>query len=308
MPSSSANLRGIVMMVAASGCFAVNDACSKFLLPHMPLSELLALRGVVAGGLLLALIALRGEIGGIRFALQRNVMGRAGIETVSALLYVSALAYITLADASAIQQAAPMFTTAIAVTVFGTRVGWQRWLAVAAGFAGVLLVIKPGAGSFQPVALVMLGCALLVAIRDFVTGSIPVRVPTLVVTLVTAGVSALAGFALAGAQEWRALEGTTMLLLGLSGLALVIGHMSAIAAFRGTAPDVVSPFRYSNVLFAVVLGLALFGQMLDGLSLVGVALVIGAGLYSLHQEWAHRPAGSRDSAVHNLPALAKSKV
>lgn len=308
MSRLSANFRGILLMIVACGLFAVNDACSKYLLAHMPVSQTMALRGLIASGLLLAIITARGQLGGLRHALSGTLLARAAIEATGAMMYITALMYMKLADASAIQQAAPLFTTAIVVMAFGAVVGWQRWLAVAVGLFGVLLVIKPGTDSFRMIALLPLGVALLIAVRDLVTGRIPRHIPTLIVTLVTALVSMLAGFGLGVAEEWRPVESASLAVLATSGVMVVLGHMAAIAAFRGTRPDVISPFRYSNVLFAVALGAALFGQMPDGLSIIGIALVIGAGLCTLHDEWRHRPARVAPAAVPSLPALAKSKA
>ncbi|HSI42036.1 MAG TPA: DMT family transporter [Xanthobacteraceae bacterium] len=290
IPSPSANRRGIVLMIAAAGFFAANDACTKLASAYMPTSQMMAFRGVVAALVLLGILAARGELAGLRHVLNRLVLLRAGMEATIAFLYITALAFMALGDASAVQQMAPLFTTALAVVLFGARVGFGSWMAVAVGFLGVLLIVRPGVGGFQAVALLPLGAALLIALRDFVTARIAPRIPTLVVTLATAIVGSLAGFAGGGVQDWQPLGLAAYGLLACAGVNLVLGHILAIAAFRGTEPEVISPFRYANMPFAVGLGALLFGVVPDLIAIGGIALIIGAGIYNLHHEMTRKPA------------------
>lgn len=291
MSEHSANTRGIILMVAGSASFALNDAFSKFALGmHMPPSQILALRGVMAGLMLLALIAVRGELAGLRHALDRRVLVRALAEAVSAALFITAISTMSIGDAAAVLQIAPIATMAAAVLFFGARLSWLRWLAVAVGFVGVGLIIKPGTSAFDPMAVLPLGAALLISFRDFVTGRIGSHVPTLVVTLMTAITGMLLGFAGSAVEPWQPLTLPLTAVLTGGGVMLVLGHMLTIGAFRGTDPALIAPFRYAAVVCSVGLSAALFGNAPDLVSIGGMALIVAAGLITMHS---HRSSARR---------------
>lgn len=284
MYSAKANQRGIALIVAGTAVFAANDACSKLASAYMPASEIMAVRGIMAAALLATVLGARGQLHGLRHAADRLVLLRSFAEALSAFLYISSLAYIGLAEASAIMQVAPLVTMAVAVLLLGARIGAARWLGVVAGFAGVLLVLRPGAGTFQAAALLPVACTFLVSFRDFMTGRIGPHVPTLIVTLVTAAFGMLAGFIGGGFESWQPLGLHALGLLALGAVTLIGGHLLVISAFRGTDPEVVSPFRYANVPFSVAYGALLFGMWPDALAFAGMALIIGAGLYTVRNQ------------------------
>jgi drug/metabolite transporter (DMT)-like permease len=284
MPSAHANHRGILLIVAGTAVFAANDACSKLASEYMPASQIMAVRGVMAALMLAVILGARGQLHGLRHAADRQVLLRSVAEAVSAFLYITSLAYIGLADAAAIMQVAPLVTMAAAVLLLGARIGGKRWLAVAVGFAGVLLVVRPGAGTFQAAALLPVASTFLISFRDFATGRIGPHVPTLIVTLVTAGFGMLAGFIGGGFEAWQPLGTTAYVLLAFGAVTLISGHMLIISAFRGTDPAVVAPFRYANVPFSVTYGALLFGMWPDGVALGGMALIIAAGVYTVRTQ------------------------
>ena len=278
------NRRGIFLMIAGSSFFAANDACSKVALTYVPPSQILALRGVMAAILLIVLIVARGELSGTRHMFDRRVLMRAGTEAAGTMMYITALTAMALGDAAAIMQVGPLVTMAAAVIFFGAKLSWQRWIAVITGFIGVGLIMKPASGAFQPIALLPLGVAFLVTFRDFVTGRIGPHIQTLVVTLVTALASMALGFALSSVEQWKPLDTAALIPLALGSLMMVMGHMLTIAAFRGTDPSLISPFRYSTVVCAAALGALLFDTVPDLLAIVGMALIVGAGLYTMHSQ------------------------
>lgn len=287
MHDSSALRRGILLMIAGSAIFATNDAFSKLALAHIPPTQILAVRGVMAGVFLLGLLAWKGELPALRFAFDRRVLLRAVAEAGVAILFITAIITMSLGDAAAIIQVAPLVTMAVAVLFLGSRIGWSQWLAVLVGFLGVTLIIKPGTSAFDAMALLPLGSALLVALRDFVTGSIGRHVPTLVVTLATTFVGMLLGFGGALVEGWHPLDLVTLGYLFGGSVTLISGHMLTIAAFRGNDPAAIAPFRYAAVVCSVGLSAWLFGAMPDLVSIAGIALIMAAGLYAMRQ---HRPA------------------
>ena len=287
MHSSSALRRGILLMIAGSSIFATNDAFSKLALAHVPPTQVLAVRGLMAGFFLLSLLAWKGQLPALRFAFDGRVLLRAVAEAGVAILFITAITTMSLGDAAAIIQVAPLVTMAVAVLFLGARIGWTQWATVGVGFLGVMLIIKPGTTAFDAVALLPLGSALLVALRDFVTGSIGRHVPTLVVTLATTFVGMMLGFGGSFIEGWKPLDLVTFGYLFGGSVTLISGHMLTIAAFRGNDPAVISPFRYAAVVCSVGLSAWLFNAMPDLVSIAGIALIMAAGLYAMRQ---HRPA------------------
>lgn len=286
MHSSTLLRRGILLMIAGSCVFAANDAFSKLALAHIPPSQILALRGVMAIGFLLGLMAWKRETGMLRYAFDARVLLRGVLEAMVAMLFITAIVTMSIADATAIIQVAPLATMAAAVLFFGTRIRALEWMAVGVGFVGVTLIVKPGTSAFDPMALLPLASALLIAVRDFITGRIGAHVPTLVVTFATAGIGMLIGFAGSTVEDWQALDLMTLGYLLAGSLSLVGGHMLTIAAFRGNDPAAIAPFRYAAVVSSVGISAVVFHAMPDLVSLIGMAIIMAAGLFSMSQ---HRP-------------------
>lgn len=282
MHAPIANRRGILLMIAGSSIFSTNDAFSKLALQHIPPSEILAVRGIVAALLLIAVLGWKGQLASLRLVTDRRVLLRAVAEACVAMMFITAITVMSIADSTAILQVAPLATMAAAVLFFGAHIGWRYWTAVIVGFAGVVMIVKPGSSAFDAMALLPLGCALLIAFRDFITGRIGAHVPTLVVTFGTTVVGMGFGFAGSSVEQWHAIDLTTFAYLIGGSVSLVIGHMLTIAAFRGTDPSMIAPFRYAAVVCAVGLSALIFHDMPDLVSIGGMALIMAAGLYTMH--------------------------
>lgn len=282
MHAPIANRRGILLMIAGSSIFSTNDAFSKLALQHIPPSEILAVRGIIAALLLVAVLGWKGQLPSLRFVADRRVLLRAVAEAGVAMMFITAITVMSIADSTAILQVAPLATMAAAVLFFGAHIGWRYWMAVIVGFAGVVMIVKPGSSAFDAMALLPLGCALLIAFRDFITGRIGAHVPTLVVTFGTTVVGMSFGFAGSSVEQWHAIDLTTFAYLIGGSVSLVIGHMLTIAAFRGTDPSMIAPFRYAAVVCAVGLSALIFHDMPDLVSIGGMALIMAAGLYTMH--------------------------
>ena len=287
------NLPGILAMLAGTVAFVFNDSIVKVLGEHMPPGEIMALRGTFASILLLAASlwydALRWPAGTLRTpAFTLRLIGELGA-TVS---FVVSLMHMRFADASGIQQFQPLAITAASAVFLAEPVGWRRWLAALAGLIGVLLIIRPGSGAFQPFALMSAACVLLVTLRDLATRLVPAGVPTLFLSLSSALVVTVFGYLMQAGESWvtpRPLE-----LLGLAATAAMIfaGYVFVTIAVRIAELSVVSPFRYSSVIVAVGLQIVIWGIVPDGWTLAGMAIVVGAGLYAFHREQVRRSAAS----------------
>lgn len=281
---STANRRGMIFMVIAMALFAANDAGTKYAAATLPVSEVMVLRGGFAVVFLLVVLAWRGELRDTPQIFDWQVGLRSLAEAASGALLISALATIPLGNVLTIIQLVPFLMTIIGAIMLAERVGWRRWLAIVAGFIGVLLVVKPASGAFNAASLFALAATLTILSRDLLARSIGTRVPAFVVALgsIVAGIAV--GVLGALFQTWQAPDLATLAWLLASGIFLVLAQFFIVLAYRGTELSAVAPFRYSIVAFAVVYGFIVFREVPDGLSFAGMAVMIAAGLYMLHRE------------------------
>jgi len=279
-----ANRRGIRLMVAAMACFVVNDTIVKYVSESMPAAQLIFVRGLLASLLVFAIARARGVA--LRPAqLARGwTAGRALIDAVASVMFLVALFHLPIANATAINMAAPLFITVLAVVVLRERVDTARWFAVVVGFLGVTLVIRPGADGFNAFALLCLGATLLHAVRDLVTRRIPPGVPSLAITFATAVAVTLLAGALSLLEGFRAFGLGELGLLAAASVFLSVGYLVVIASVRVGDISVTAPWRYTGLLWAVLLGWVIWGHVPDGPGWAGIALVVCAGLYLVQRE------------------------
>jgi drug/metabolite transporter (DMT)-like permease len=298
MLQSQKNLRGIAAMMIAMLFFVGNDALMKLARVSLETGQALFVRGLFALLMLTMAISLTGGWRQLPLAFHRLALMRAGTESVVAALYISALSAMALADITSILMLTPLILTAFSVLFLHEKVGWRRWSAVIVGFIGILLVIRPG-GQVAPLWAVAMafGSAVLVAVRDVMTRRMPVTIPSLMLTLTTTLGTMAGGIAmLAAGQSWQPLTAPVLAILAGAALLVLIGNFAIIEAFRDADISAVSPFRYSVILWAGILGFAMFGEVPTALSLIGVALVIASGLYTVHRERVRRLQEMADRA------------
>ena len=271
--------------------FIANDSLSKLASEFVPPTEIMALRGAMSAVLLGGYVAMTVPSATWHLILQQRVLMRAGVEATLAVLFLMSLPHLPLADISAIQQATPLVLTVLSAVVLKEAVGWRRWLAVLAGFVGVLLVIQPGGQGFNIYAVSALGCAVLVAVRDIITRGIDPAVPTLLVTFATTVSVMVAGLVGSPLEHWVAPSAYVPALFAGAAVLLNVANVFVIQAFRGTEVSVVSPFRYSGILWAVLFGYLIWGTVPNNLAILGTAIVIASGLYIMHREQVRRRTG-----------------
>ncbi|MCG6122279.1 MAG: DMT family transporter [Microvirga sp.] len=280
------NRRGVIAMLFASSLFVANDTLVKVASEFFPTTQIMAMRGLCATAFALSVVLLMGHARELRNLGSPLVALRALIEASCAFLFMSALPFLPLANITAILQATPIIMTVMAIALGIERVGWRRWAAIVTGFLGVLLIVQPTPGAFDFYILYALGAAFLVAVRDLVTARIKLEVPSIVVaTSTTIGVS-LAGFVIAFSRgdEWATLARPESAYLVAAATFLVLANVTVVIAFRNVEVAVVSPFRYSMVVTAIILGYFVFGDWPNGLAFIGIGLVVGAGIYTIHRE------------------------
>ena len=278
-------------MASAMASFVANDALVKFVSQSLPASQLIFLRGVFAIALLMLAAQLmgllrkpaEGELGPVQQVLLRPVIVRSALDALATLVYLSSLFHLPLGNATAINMATPLMITVFVVLVWHERVSVGRWMAILLGFAGVLMIVQPAADSFNAWALLCLAGTALHAARDICTRNIPGNVPSVLITLGTAvSVTALSGL-LSLIQGWQAFTVVQLGMLAGASVFLSVGYYLLILSTRAGDMSVVAPFRYVGLLFALVLGWAVWGDLPNALAWMGIGLLLGAGLYMLRR-------------------------
>lgn len=291
------NLRGAAMMVAAMAAFAIEDMFIKRLSVDISTGQILMMLGA-GGALVFGLLASRR--GARLFSpvlLTRPVLLRNLGEVIGTMGFVTAIALTPLSSASAILQATPLAVTLGAAVFMQEAVGWRRWSAILVGFAGVLLIIRPGLEGFEPASLFAVQGVIGLAIRDLATRAVPREIGAMQLSAYAFGLLVPTGLVLLLVQghslttplpaQWGQFAGA--LVLG------IVGYYSIVAAMRLGEVAVVTPFRYSRLIFAIIIGVTVFGERPDSLTLTGAALIVGSGLYTLLRE-AHLHRRARRAA------------
>ncbi len=275
-------LPAILLALCAVALFSMSDVLAKLLRQTLPVVEIAWLRYLVFAAFAVMLTARR-RFAGLR-ARRPVLQVLRGLGLVgSAVLFITGLGYLPVAEATAIGFISPAFITALSIPFLGEVVGIRRWLAVAAGLVGVLIVIRPDPAAFQAAAAFPLLSALCWAATIIITR----RMGATDRTETTLFWSALTGLAVLTALVPF---GFVRPSLGQVGIALVLGACASlgqylvILAYRRVAASMLAPFSYAQILFSTGLGFLMFGAVPDRTTLVGAAIVILSGLYTAHRE------------------------
>ena len=276
-------------MCLSMAAFTVNDTFMKDVTRTLPLYQAIALRGVIAvAGLGLLALA----TGSFRYRLSGKdgwlILLRSLADVASTLLFLTALLHMPLANLSAIMQALPLAVTLAAALVYGDKIGWRRMTAILVGFAGVMIIIRPGTEGFDRYALLGLASVAFVVVRDLSVRPMQGQVPSALVALGAAAAVAVMGWIGTAAEGWQPMTGAEGVKILAAGLFLIVGYLSSVTAMRHGDIGLVAPFRYTSLLWAIVLGYAIFGNLPDGWTLIGAAIVVAAGIFMLMRERALR--------------------
>lgn len=281
----SDNVTGALLMVGAMAGFTFNDAAMKAMAGQVPLYQLLFLRGVVTT-LAVGVMAWRLRV--LTPRLPRADWGlvllRVVAETGAAYFFLTALFNMPIANVTAILQALPLTVTLAAALVFRERVGWRRILAILAGFVGVMLIIRPGGADFNAFSVYALVAVLCVTLRDLATRRLSAATPSVFVTLITSA-AIMAVFGIASlAAPWAPMGVREVSLTGLAALCIVGGYLCSIMVMRVGEIGVIAPFRYTGLLWALLLGWLVFGEWPVWQTLLGAAIVAASGVFTLYRE------------------------
>ena len=287
MPSPSQNLRGMLSMLLAVASFALMDAALKILTPFYSPMQVAALRGLSSLPLVTLWVLLDGgprQVLQVRWPLHL-LRGLLSIVMLSSFAY--ALRTLPLAETYSLFFIAPLIITALAALVLRERVDWRGWTAIAAGFCGTLIVLRPsGAG-----VLTLAGLAVLVSATGYAVSAIAVRVlgrsdtTQAMVFWMLAMTSVFAG-AIAW-HDWVALRPEHWLVLAGLGVSGAVGQYAITDAFRRAPASRIAPLEYTALIWGIVLDRVLWNTLPDAITLTGAGVIIASGLYLLRRERNH---------------------
>lgn len=290
----SDNSKGALLMALSMAGFTLNDALSKAVSPLMNVGQLMFVRGALTTVLVYLVARQMGALGHFRKLAQPKVLLRILFETLAAVAFLSALGRMPLANVSSILQSLPLAVTLGAALFLGEPVGWRRWTAIAVGFLGVLIIIRPGPDGFTVASLYVLTSVVFAAARDLVTRRIDPDISSLAITLCTAGGITLAGGALiVPFGGWQPMTASTWGIMALAACLIFVGYLAIIMAMRTGEISFIAPFRYTSLLWAVALGMIFFAEVPDLWMVVGTLTIIGSGLYTFYRENRRRAEKAR---------------
>jgi drug/metabolite transporter (DMT)-like permease len=291
----SDNLRGALLMTLAMAGFALEDMLIKLLAGALPVGQVLLFLGL-GGALAFGTMAHRQGQAVLSPALLTPAVAlRNLLELVGTVCFVLGFVLASLSTASAILQAAPLVVTLGAVLFLGEKVGWRRWTAIGVGFAGVILIVRPGMAGFEPASLFAVIGVLGLAGRDVVTRLVPRSVSSTQISAWAFAMLVPAGIFMMTAMGQPPIWPTALQVVTLTGT-LIIGLMAyyaLVASMRVGELSFVTPFRYTRMVFALIMAILVFDENPDTLTLVGATMIIGAGLFTWWREARVRTAARR---------------
>lgn len=286
----SDNIKAAGLMVLSLALLSLNDALIKVVALGLPLAQIVVVRNSVTS-LALGFALLRG---GRSLFLSRRDFRLAVVRGIgeigSAYFYLMGLISLPFANVVAILQSAPLVVTLAAALFMGEKVGWRRLTAILIGFVGVLLIVRPGTEGFNTFTLYTLISVVFVTIRDLATRKLSPQAPALTVTAITS-VFVLAFFLILAVQQpWVPMPGWVIVAILFSSAFVLGSYITTIQAMRLGEVAFVSPFRYSSLLWALLIGLLFFGEWPSMATLAGSAIIVGSGLFMLYRERKVAPA------------------
>jgi drug/metabolite transporter (DMT)-like permease len=292
---------GIGLMVLATFGFSVMSGLVKAVSPPIPTVQVLFFRAAFAMVPLMLVIMLTGGPRQLRTMQPQGHVVRSLAGLIGSFCYFYAYGHMPLADVVAISFSMPLFATALAVPLLGETVRIRRWTAILVGFAGVLVMVRPGGSTFTPVALIMVAGAALYAVASIAIRKMSATETSASIVFYFTLTSMVAS-AVALPWVWVTPSGKELAFLVMVGLIGGVAQICMTRAFGAAALAIIAPFEYASLLWSVGIGWMFWGEVPDWAVGVGAMLVVGSGLYILHRETVLR----RDPTAQYDPA-AKSQ-
>ena len=280
------NFKGILLMLIAMAGFTMEDLFMKKLSVNLSTGQILITLGF-GSSLVFALMAKsKGYKLTAKIFWSKGMIIRQFAEGIAAIAFITSLTLIPLSTVAAVFQATPLVITMGAALFLGEAVGWRRWLAIIVGLIGVLIIIRPGLNSFDPNVGYVLIAVLFVTVRDLITRKLPMNVPSTIVSFQAFASLIIAGGILIFLSDQKIVSlDENQIYFVLGGIIFgVIGYYCIVASTRIGEAGVVTPFRYSRLLFAIIIGFLFFNERPDFYTLLGASIVIMTGIYTVLRE------------------------
>jgi drug/metabolite transporter (DMT)-like permease len=272
-------------MIFSMAGFALEDLFIKLLSSHLPVSQILIILGFSGATVFLITALLTRAPILHKDLLNKPLVIRTFCELFAALFFVSAIALTPLSSATSILMATPLMVTIGAAVFFGEKVGWRRWSAVIIGFCGVLLILRPGFESFMPASLLAVIATVFLAVRDLVTRTMRFEISTTTVSMYAFFACGISGFIAMPFYSVIVIPSSTEIMYLISATFIgVIGYYAIVLATRDGDVSVISPFRYSRLVFAMLLAIIILSERPDSLTLTGAVIIVLSGVYTFIRE------------------------
>lgn len=289
-------------MVIAMASFTCNDAFVKSVTGELPVAQIMFVRGAMTTAIVLAIAVWMGALAPLRSILQPAMALRVVAEIVASLTYISALGAMPFANTVSILQALPLAVTLGAALFLGEIVGWRRWLAIFAGFAGVLIVMRPGPEGFSMASFFVVASVIGAATRDLCTRRIRRDISSLFISLTTAvSLTLTSALLIPVTGGWQPLSGEAFFKLAGASALLFVGYQTIVFAMRVGDISFVAPFRYTSLLWALTIGFLVFAEVPDLWMIAGVAIIVASGLYTFYRENRRRVKGVAQACEPRSP-------
>jgi len=281
----SDNMRGALLMMGSMAGFTLNDACMKVLMVELPLFQAIFLRGLVT---IVVLVVMSRWLGGLNFRMPRKdwglVLTRSLSEIGATYFFINALLHMPIANVTAILQVLPLTVTLSSAMLFGDKIGWRRLLAIMVGFVGVMIIVRDGLTGMNTYALYALMAVGFVTVRDLCARRLSAGVSSVTIALI--GAIGVVGFSAIGTQSeaWVAVSGKSFILLAAAAMFILGGYLASIMTMRVGEISFIAPFRYTSLLWALMLGFVVFGDWPDQLTMAGIVIVVLTGAFTFYRE------------------------
>ncbi|NBR37817.1 MAG: DMT family transporter [Alphaproteobacteria bacterium] len=279
------NTKGVIFMMVSMFGFVVNDSFMKSLFINYPLIEIIFLRALFC--LLLLFIVMkfkRVSIGNYSRTSWNLMVLRGFAEVMATISFLYALKHLPLPNVTAIIQILPLTVTMAAALFLNESVGLRRWTAIIIGLIGVMIVIKPGTEGFSGYSFYAVLSVVFVTMREIVTRKLPAEVPAIMVTFMTAlGVTIMSAVSLPFITL-KAPDVSAVIFVCSAGIAIFFGYLFSIKAMRVGEISLVSQFRYTGMIWAILLGYVIFNDIPAPNTIIGVLIIVASGLYAFHRK------------------------
>ena len=281
----NSNIKGAVLMTGCMLTYVINDAFMKLLFSEIALFQAIFLRSLITVLPILVMTWItKVAIRNLSYLNKRLLLARVSAEICATIAFLLALKHMPLANVTAILQALPLAITMAAALFLSEPVGWRRWIAILLGFTSVFIIVRPGLEGFNIYSLSALAAIFFITVREIFTRKLTSKVPTITVALSTViGIGMFSGIMMIG-TEWQPVSASSWLLILGAGVSVLIATFLSVMAMQTGEISFVSTFRYTAMLGAIGVGILIFDDWPDQLTLVGTLIIVLTGIYSFYRE------------------------